>query len=111
MLLLDEPFDGLDQTHADLRDDTVAALRADNGAAVVVLHDRGDAWAMADRVVVLLDGRIHADGAPQAILEKAPTADVARFLGYDGELRTERGLLLTRSAHVRIDSDGPLTGT
>jgi ABC-type sulfate/molybdate transport systems ATPase subunit len=111
VLLLDEPFDGLDpQTHAELRDDTAAALRSGDAAAVVVLHDRSDAWAMADRIVVLLDGRVHADGPPQAILDQPPTAAVARFLGYDGELRSERGVLLTRRVHVRIDPAGPLAG-
>ena len=111
VLLLDEPFDGLDpNTHAELRDDTAQALRASDGAVVVVLHDRGDAWAMADRIVLLIDGRVHADGPPQEILDRPPTAEVARFLGYDGELSREHGVLLTRAVHVRIDPDGPFEG-
>lgn len=86
LLLLDEPFDGLDpSTHAALREDTADALRGADGAALVVLHDRIDAWAVADRIVVLIDGRVRADGAPQPILNNPPTAAVARFLGYDGE--------------------------
>jgi ABC-type sugar transport system ATPase subunit len=109
VLLLDEPFDGLDPgTHVALRQDTADALRNADGAALVVLHERADAWAMADRIVVLIDGRVLADGAPQAILDKPPAADVARFLGYDGELSTEGGILLTRANHVCFDDYGDL---
>ena len=49
-----------------LRDDTTEALRDSASAVVVVLHERADAWAMADRIVIMFDGRIHADGPPQA---------------------------------------------
>lgn len=112
VLLLDEPFGGLDpETHASVRDDTLAALRATGGAVVVVLHDRADAWAMADRLVVLLDGRITADGPPQAVLDAPPSAEVARFLGYDGELTDGAGVLLTRARHVRLDDAGDRHGT
>jgi hypothetical protein len=47
------------------------------------------------------------------VLEHPPTAAVARFLGYDGELRAAGpdrcALLLTRPSHVKLDPDGPLT--
>ena len=109
VMLLDEPFDGLDpQSHVALRDDTTDALRASRAAVVVVLHERADAWAMADRIVVLLDGRVEADGPPQQLLDSPPTPQVARFLGYDGELQSREGLTLTRAGHVRVDTDGPI---
>jgi ABC-type sulfate/molybdate transport systems ATPase subunit len=112
LLLLDEPFDGLDpQAHESLRDDTATVLRRADSAVIVVLHDRADAWAMADRIVVLIDGRVQADGAPQDILDHPPTVDVARLLGYDGELTTATGVLLTRTAHVHLDPDGGLAAT
>jgi ABC-type sulfate/molybdate transport systems ATPase subunit len=112
LLLLDEPFDGLDpQAHESLRDDTATVLRAADSAVVIVLHDRADAWAMADRIVVLINGRVQADGAPQDILDHPPTPDVARLLGYDGELSTDSGLLLTRPTHVSIDPSGELPAT
>jgi ABC-type sulfate/molybdate transport systems ATPase subunit len=111
-LLLDEPFDGLDtETHAALREDTTEAFRASGAAVVVVLHDRADAWAMADRICVLIDGHVHAKGAPQAILDKPPTAQVARLLGYDGALTTRAGDLLTRPNHVRIEPTGEFEAT
>ena len=112
VLLLDEPFAGLDpETHATLCVDTAAALRSGGGSVVVVLHDRADAWALADRVVVLIEGRIVADGAPGELLAAPPSVEVARFLGYDGQLTTDDGVLLTRPPDVRIDHEGDLAAT
>jgi ABC-type sulfate/molybdate transport systems ATPase subunit len=114
VLLLDEPFAGLDPaTHAQLCDDTSSALRSASRAAVVVLHDRAEAWALADRVVVLVAGVVVADGAPDEVIDNPPTAEVARFLGYDGELPDAHDgtVLLTRPAHVRLDPQGELAAT
>ena len=113
VLLLDEPFAGLDPaTHAQLCDDTSSALRTAARAAVVVLHDRSEAWALADRVLVMFAGEVVADGAPDQVLEHPPSLEVARFLGYDGELRDPSGgLLLTRPEHVRLDPSGDVAAT
>jgi ABC-type multidrug transport system ATPase subunit len=112
LLLLDEPFAGLDpHTHAALAADTISALRDRAGSVLVVLHDRADAWAMADRIIVMFDGRIVADDSPERLLSHPPTADVARFLGYDGELTHGAQTLLTRAPDLLIDAAGELEGT
>jgi ABC-type sugar transport system ATPase subunit len=108
VLLLDEPFAGLDAaTRADLLYDASSALRDGSRATLVVVHDRTEAWAIADRAVVMLEGRVAASGAPQALLDNPPSAGVARFLGFDGALRDGDALLLTRPAHVVV-GEGPL---
>src|SRR5439155_786037 len=59
VLLLDEPFSGLDApTRAALVTDLGAILRADRVTTVLVTHERGEAQALADRVGVLMDGRL-----------------------------------------------------
>ena len=105
ILLLDEPFAGLDAaTRAALLDDTGAALRAWSSTTLVVVHDRAEAWALADRLLVLLDGRLAADGRPRELLTDPPSIEVARFLGFDGTLTSDDGeLLLTRTEHVALD--------
>jgi ABC-type Fe3+/spermidine/putrescine transport system ATPase subunit len=110
VLLLDEPFAGLDAaTRAAMLDDTGAALRAWTTAALVVVHDRAEAWALADRLLVLLEGRLVADGSPRELLERPPTVEVARFLGFDGTLVLHSGeIQLVRAHHVVIDPAGPL---
>jgi ABC-type sulfate/molybdate transport systems ATPase subunit len=110
VLLLDEPFAGLDAaTRAALLDDTGEALRAWTSAALVVVHDRAEAWALADRLLILLEGRLVADGPPRELLEQPPTVEVARFLGFDGTLSGPGDeLLLTRPMQVAVDPSGPL---
>jgi ABC-type multidrug transport system ATPase subunit len=110
VLLLDEPFAGLDAaTRAALLDDTGEALRAWTTAALVVVHDRAEAWALAGRLLIVLEGRLVADGSPRELLERPPTVEVARFLGFDGTLeRTGGELLLTRAHHVVIEPTGGL---
>ncbi|XBB67611.1 ABC transporter ATP-binding protein [Nocardioides sp. WV_118_6] len=112
LLLLDEPFAGLDaETRAALCEDTGSALRTAAGGVLVVVHDRAEAWALATRLVVMVEGRIVAAGGPDALLAAPPSAEVARFLGYDGELVLGDELVLTRPPHVVLDAAGELTGT
>jgi ABC-type sulfate/molybdate transport systems ATPase subunit len=112
LLLLDEPFAGLDpESRAALVEDSTTAFRGGSRATVVVVHDRADAWALADRVVVLLAGRIAAEGTPERLLADPPTAEVARFLGYDGSLRSGNTVTLTRPRQVVVDDDGDLEAT
>jgi ABC-type sulfate/molybdate transport systems ATPase subunit len=112
LLLLDEPFAGLDgETRGALLQDTGAAIRAAAQATLVVVHDRAEAWALADRLLVLIDGDLVADGAPRALLELPPSIAVARFLGFDGTLETRDGTtVLTRPQHVVLDPGGPDIG-
>jgi ABC-type sulfate/molybdate transport systems ATPase subunit len=112
ILLLDEPFAGLDpESRSDLLDDAGHALRSNARAAIIVVHDRAEAWALADRLVVLLDGRVAAQGTPSDLLTRPPTPAVARFLGFTGELRVSSGIVMVRPTQVRIDPSGDLHGT
>ncbi|HEX3825246.1 MAG TPA: ABC transporter ATP-binding protein [Mycobacteriales bacterium] len=112
ILLLDEPFAGLDPaSRAALLDDTSSAIRASARAVVLVVHDRAEAWALADRMIVMIDGRIAAQGAPRELLENPPTPQVARFLGFGGELRDGNDVLLTRPTHLQLDPKGAVEAT
>jgi ABC-type sulfate/molybdate transport systems ATPase subunit len=109
VLLLDEPFAGLDaESRAALLEDSVTTLRSAARATLVVVHDRAEAWALADRLVIMLDGRVAATGPPRELLATPPTEEVARFLGYDGVLEGAEGRLLTRPVNVVLDPGGPL---
>jgi ABC-type multidrug transport system ATPase subunit len=111
LLLLDEPFAGLDpETRATLCEDTSSALREVAGGVLVVLHDRAEAWALADRLVVLMAGRVVAAGPPADLLADPPSAEVARFLGYDGALTSGSSVTLTRPPHVLVDPPAPAPG-
>jgi ABC-type sugar transport system ATPase subunit len=111
-LLLDEPFAGLDPpTRADLLGDTSAALRDTDRATMVVVHDRAEAWALADRLIVLLDGRVAAQGTPHQVLERPDSVAVAQFLGFTGHVREPDGSVrYVRPVQVSLDRSGGLQG-
>lgn len=58
LLLLDEPYNSLDGDGVALVDELLASVRANNGAAVVVLHDLERTNTEFDRVIELAQGRI-----------------------------------------------------
>jgi len=112
VLLLDEPFAGLDTAaRGDLLYDTRELLRSPDRATVIVLHDRAEAWALADRTALLLGGRIVAEGATAGVLDNPPTPDAASFLGFAGRIRENGGVRLLRPSSVRLDPDGPIEVT
>ena len=113
VLLLDEPFSGLDApTRADLLGDLGSLLGGEGGpASLIVVHDRSEALAVADRILVMVAGRIVAAGEPGELFRNPPSIEVAEFLGYDGRLRRDGRLLLTRPGQVRLDPAGSTSGT
>jgi len=72
VLLLDEPTSALDLQRQLAVLEWLSAYAASAGALVVaVLHDLSLAARYATRLLLLRDGRLHADGAPEAILDPA----------------------------------------
>ncbi|MFI6354614.1 ABC transporter ATP-binding protein [Streptomyces sp. NPDC050743] len=84
LLMLDEPLGQLDRS---LRERLVVELRELFGrlgtTVLAVTHDQGEAFALADRVVVMRDGRIAQSGTPLEVWQRPADAFVARFLGFD----------------------------
>ncbi|HWA68548.1 MAG TPA: ATP-binding cassette domain-containing protein [Rhizomicrobium sp.] len=82
MLLLDEPFGALD---AKVRKELRADLRRIHDHAgvttVFVTHDQEEAFAVADLVAVMKDGRIEQFGVPADMRRNPRTAFVSEFLG------------------------------
>ncbi|NJO42515.1 MAG: ABC transporter ATP-binding protein [Cyanobacteria bacterium CRU_2_1] len=80
--LLDEPLSNLD---AQLRDDTRAELKQLHQrlgvTTIYVTHDQVEAMTLADRIVVLNQGRIQQIGDPQSIYAQPANQMVATFLG------------------------------
>jgi iron complex transport system ATP-binding protein len=70
-LMLDEPVSSLDLRYQIAVIDRARRFAAEGGGVLMVLHDLNLAIACADRLVVLHDGRLVADGAPKAVLTDA----------------------------------------
>ncbi len=95
MLLLDEPFGALDaKVRKDLRH-WLRRVHDETGVTTIfVTHDQEEAMDIADRVVVLREGRIEQIGAPKALEEAPASAFVFDFLGDSNRLsgRIEGGV-------------------
>ena len=92
LILLDEPLGALDRALRErlmlelrqiLKDAGNVLGRPEGMTAVYVTHDQAEAFAIADKLVVLNNGRIEQTGAPQAVYRHPATAFVARFLGME----------------------------
>jgi molybdate transport system ATP-binding protein len=90
VLLLDEPFTGLDvSVQMALRIELGRHLRDFPGVVLLVTHDAIDALTLADRVLVLDEGRVAQVGPPAEVAAEPRTSHVARLVGLnlvaDGE--------------------------
>jgi len=82
IMLLDEPFSGLDVARrADLRDTTLHVLKNAGIATVMVTHDPQEAMYMADRIIIMNEGAIMQDGTPEELYFHPDNRFVASFFG------------------------------
>ncbi len=87
VLFLDEPFGGLDEpTRLSLLDDLAAVVRETGVTTVFVTHDRDEALHLADRVAVVLAGRLRQAGTPQEVFGAPVDEEVAAFIGVENIL-------------------------
>ncbi len=95
LLLLDEPFGAVD---AKVREELRRWLRKLHDevhtTSIFVTHDQEEAFAIADRVMIIQSGRLEQAGPPAEILDHPATEFVARFVGevnvLDGLVREGR---------------------
>ncbi|GAB5449084.1 ABC transporter ATP-binding protein [Gymnodinialimonas sp.] len=68
IMLMDEPFSGLDNRLRDgIRDETLALLKEEGTAVVLVTHEPDEAMRMADQIALMRDGGVVQTGAPYNI--------------------------------------------
>ncbi|MCO8128115.1 ABC transporter ATP-binding protein [Acidimicrobiia bacterium EGI L10123] len=99
VLLLDEPLARIDPARRGMvRADLVRLQQLYGVTTIWVTADQRDALAVADRVAVLLDGRLEQVGAPMAVYDRPRTLAVARFFG-----EPEIGVVRTRLGGRQLD--------
>jgi len=107
LLLMDEPFAGLDPgVAASLRLELARHLAAYDGVCLLVTHDAIDALTLADRVLVLEEGRIVQAGTPPEVAARPLTEHVARLVGLN-VLREGDDLLAFEPAVVTVSRTEP----
>jgi len=117
LLLFDEPLSNLDaKLRGQMRHEIRKLQKEVNVTTLFVTHDQDEALTMADRVVVLNQGRIEQIGTPAEIYDRPQTRFVADFIGtsnfLDGSLaRAENGQsIFTATSGLRVAVDDAAEG-
>ena len=90
LLLLDEPFANLDRNlKSVLRGELKQMIKANGISAVMVTHDKEDAFLLSDKIALIKGGKVLAFGAPRELYFSPASYEIACFLG-DMNLIDER---------------------
>jgi molybdate transport system ATP-binding protein len=116
LLLLDEPLAALDAaTKSKIIDD----LRAWNAAHAIpilyVTHNREEVFALGERVLMIENGRIIADGTPHGVMSAPHQESLAQLIGFENILHAtvsaaneDRGTMTCRIAGSNVELETPL---
>lgn len=108
LLLLDEPLSALDsETRLDVRCEIHRHLRDFDGCTVIVAHDVVDIMVLADRVVVLDDGRVTQVADPVGLERRPRSAYAAALVGTNLLRAHRRGDVIELADDVAVASSAP----
>ena len=107
LLLLDEPFGALDaKVRKDLRRWLRDLHKAMGLTSIFVTHDQEEALELADRVVVMDQGRIEQIGTPEEIYMNPQTPFVSHFVGETNRIASASGEVHFRPHDIELAADG-----
>lgn len=93
LLILDEPFSSLDElVKAKIRDEVFELLHKLGITTIMVSHQANDSFLIADRLVIMREGRILQKGTPSEIYQTPNSAYVSDFFGASVIIKGEKKL-------------------
>jgi ABC-type sugar transport system ATPase subunit len=99
LVLLDEPLEGLDRpTYSRLMHELPQLLAAFHATRILVTHNPNEALRLAQDLVVLVDGKVHASGEKRDVVTNPRVPEVAEALGYFVVIRDGRRLAIPPDA-------------
>ncbi|MEM8952165.1 MAG: ABC transporter ATP-binding protein [Pseudomonadota bacterium] len=106
VLLLDEPLSNLDaRLRLEMRNE-LQRVQKDTGITMVfVTHDQSEALALADRIVLMKDGKIEQLGTPAELYAEPRTTFAADFMGFENIFRVEGGTLVSEQGRLSLGFD------
>lgn len=115
LLMLDEPLGSIDRTMRErLLNELRKILRELKQTAIYVTHDQEEAFAIADRVVLMKEGEIEQFGPPQEIYRQPASLFAAQFLGLNNLLKgnafKEGGIYLVETDIGQFPAKRPIEG-
>ena len=111
-LLLDEPLSALDPRTQESARELLLALHKNKKLTVLhITHDQTEARIMADRIAIVMDGKLMQVGVPEEIFEKPVDSRIASFVGFENVLKgkvisADRGLLKIETGKMVIEASG-----
>ena len=116
VLLLDEPLAALDASTKSKIIDDLRAWNAAHGIPILyVTHNREEVFALGDRVLLLKNGRIIADGTPHGVMAASRRESLAQLIGFENIFHTGvvaahegRGTMTCRIAGSNVELETPL---
>jgi putative spermidine/putrescine transport system ATP-binding protein len=122
LVLMDEPLSNLDaKLRLEMRTEIKRIHRELGRSTVYVTHDQDEALSLADRIVVLHEGKTQQIGNPEELYARPANLEVARFMGYRNILdldaeRVDGTRVALRGAGIGLDgtaqqaiAPGPVT--
>jgi putative spermidine/putrescine transport system ATP-binding protein len=108
LLLLDEPLSNLDaRLRLEMRTELQRVQKETGVTMIFVTHDQVEALALADRIVVMLNGGIEQIGTPQEIYNHPVSAFVADFVGFENVFAVADGKLKAAGNDVALSHPLP----
>ncbi|RFB90032.1 ABC transporter ATP-binding protein [Rhizobium leguminosarum bv. trifolii] len=105
VLLLDEPLSNLDaRLRLEMRAELQRVQKETGVTMIFVTHDQVEALALADRIVVMLNGGIEQIGTPEEIYNHPASAFVADFVGFENVFALKDGKLATPNGPVALSA-------
>ena len=116
VLLLDEPMAALDAATKSKIIDDLRAWNTIHGIPILyVTHNREEVFALGDRVLVLENGRIVADGTPHGVMAAPRRESLAQLIGFENifhavviAIHEKRGTMRCRIADSDVELETPL---
>ena len=112
VMLMDEPFSGLDNRLRDgIRDMTLAVLKDEGAAVLLVTHEPDEAMRMADEIALMRDGRVVQRGAPYNVYNAPVDREAAAFFSDINVIRGISRGALTQTPFGAFLTPGHADGT
>lgn len=109
ILLLDEPLSALDLRTKDYLREELKRVKEEFGITMVhVTHDQTEALVLADRIAVMMKGRIMQVGTPHEIFNKPLNEELADFVGIENVLRGIVRNNVNGIADIEVDTGGTI---
>lgn len=105
ILMLDEPLSALDpRTQESAREMLLTLHKKTKLTVLHITHDQTEARIMADRIAVIMDGRLVQVGSPKEVFEQPLDSEVAVFVGFENVIECK--VVLAEAGILSLEAEG-----